>query len=88
MKLEIESFEDGNDYSETLARAKFEELDVDLFRKTVKPVEQVLKYANMKKDDVDKVCRQVASDVPNRLTLVGRLSSSMVRLLTIIDVRP
>ncbi|KIM78732.1 glycosyltransferase family 2 protein [Piloderma croceum F 1598] len=40
--IEIESFEDGNDFSETLTRAKFEELNMDLFRKTMKPVEQVL----------------------------------------------
>ncbi|KAH8823830.1 heat shock protein 70 family [Flagelloscypha sp. PMI_526] len=54
-RLEIESFEDGNDFSETLTRAKFEELNLDLFRKTMKPVEQVLKDANVKKDDIDEV---------------------------------
>jgi len=42
-RLEIESFEDGKDFAETLTRAKFEELNMDLFRKTMKPVEQVLK---------------------------------------------
>lgn len=54
-RIEIESFEDGNDFSETLTRAKFEELNVDLFRKTMKPVEQVLKDAGVKKEDVDEV---------------------------------
>lgn len=54
-RVEIESFEDGNDFSETLTRAKFEELNMDLFRKTMKPVEQVLKDANVKKEDVDEV---------------------------------
>ncbi|KLO16668.1 heat shock protein 70 [Schizopora paradoxa] len=54
-RLEIESFENGNDFSETLTRAKFEELNMDLFRKTMKPVEQVLKDANVKKDEVDEV---------------------------------
>ncbi|KAI0789162.1 heat shock protein 70 [Abortiporus biennis] len=54
-RLEIESFEGGNDFSETLTRAKFEELNMDLFRKTMKPVEQVLKDANLKKEDVDEV---------------------------------
>ncbi|KAF9529039.1 heat shock protein 70 [Crepidotus variabilis] len=54
-RLEIESFEDGNDFTETLTRAKFEELNMDLFRKTMKPVEQVLKDANVKKEDVDEV---------------------------------
>ncbi|KAK7440063.1 ATPase with role in protein import into the ER [Stygiomarasmius scandens] len=54
-RIEIESFEDGNDFSETLTRAKFEELNMDLFRKTMKPVEQVLKDANIKKEDVDEI---------------------------------
>ena len=54
-RVEIESFEDGNDFSETLTRAKFEELNMDLFRKTMKPVEQVLKDANVKKEAVDEV---------------------------------
>ena len=35
--------------------AKFEELNMDLFRKTMKPVEQVLKDANVKKEDIDEV---------------------------------
>ncbi|KIO27786.1 hypothetical protein M407DRAFT_243248 [Tulasnella calospora MUT 4182] len=54
-KLEIESFEGGNDFSETLTRAKFEEINNDLFRKTLKPVEQVLKDSGMKKEDIDDV---------------------------------
>ena len=79
-KLEIESFEDGNNFSETLTRARFEELNMDLFKKTIKLVEQVLKDANVKNEDVDEVCCEVTSDVPNWLTLPGRLSSSVVRL--------
>ncbi|KAH9834447.1 heat shock protein 70 [Rhodofomes roseus] len=54
-RIEIESFENGNDFSETLTRAKFEEINMDLFRKTMKPVEQVLKDANLKKEDIDEV---------------------------------
>ncbi|KAJ7782906.1 Hsp70 protein-domain-containing protein [Mycena metata] len=51
-RIEIESFENGNDFSETLTRAKFEELNMDLFRKTMKPVERVLKDANVKKGEI------------------------------------
>ena len=54
-RIEIESFEGGNDFSETLTRAKFEELNMDLFRKTMKPVEQVLKDANLKKEDIHEI---------------------------------
>ena len=31
---------------------------MDLFRKTMKPVEQVLKDANLKKEDIDEVRSQ------------------------------
>ncbi|RYN41484.1 glucose-regulated [Alternaria arborescens] len=54
-KIEIESFHKGKDFSETLTRAKFEELNNDLFKKTLKPVEQVLKDAKMKKSDIDDI---------------------------------
>jgi heat shock protein 5 len=54
-RIEIEGFEGGNDLSETLTRAKFEELNIDLFRKTMRPVEQALKDAKLKKEDVDEV---------------------------------
>jgi len=55
VKVEIESFIQGMDFSETLTRARFEELNNDLFRKTLKPVATVLKDAGMKKGDVDEV---------------------------------
>ena len=54
-RIEIESFFDGKDFSETLTRAKFEELNMDLFRRTLKPVEQVLKDAGVKKEEIDDV---------------------------------
>lgn len=54
-RIEIEAFFNGDDFSETLTRAKFEELNMDLFRKTLKPVEQVLKDAKVKKTEVDDI---------------------------------
>lgn len=41
VRIEIESFFEGEDFSETLTRAKFEELNMDLFRSTMKPVQKV-----------------------------------------------
>ena len=55
VRIEIESFFDGKDFSESLTRAKFEELNLDLFKKTMKPVEQVLKDANIKKSEIDDI---------------------------------
>ena len=37
--IKVESFEDGNDFSEALTTAKLEELNMDLFRKTIKLIE-------------------------------------------------
>jgi len=53
--IEIESLVDGEDFSETLTRAKFEELNIDLFQKTLKPVELVLKDSGLKKTDIHEI---------------------------------
>jgi heat shock protein 5 len=55
VKVEIESLIDGEDFSETLTRARFEELNNDLFRKTLKPVQQVLKDSGLKKTEVHEI---------------------------------
>lgn len=54
-RIEIEAFHEGKDFSETLTRAKFEELNMDLFKRTLKPVEQVLKDAKVKKSDINDI---------------------------------
>ena len=54
-RVEIESLFDGVDFSETLTRARFEELCLDLFKKTLKPVAQVLKDAGVKKSEVNEL---------------------------------
>lgn len=54
-RVEIDSFVDGIDFSETLTRAKFEELNLSMFKKTLKPVEKVLKDAGLSKEDIDDI---------------------------------
>jgi heat shock protein 5 len=54
-KIEIESFCQGEDLVETLTRAKFEELNMDLFKKTLKPVQIALDDAKLAKSDIDEV---------------------------------
>merc|ERR1719187_2582752 len=54
-RIEIESLVEGEDFSETLTRAKFEELNMDLFKNTLKPVTQVLKDAELAKKDIDDI---------------------------------
>ncbi|OWB75737.1 hypothetical protein B5S31_g5695 [[Candida] boidinii] len=54
-RIEIDSFVDGIDFSETLSRAKFEEINIELFKKTLKPVQQVLDDAGLKASEVDDI---------------------------------
>lgn len=53
--LEIESFFNGEDFAETLTRARFEELNADLFKDCLKPVKKALKDGDMSKADIDEI---------------------------------
>ncbi|GMI41968.1 hypothetical protein TrCOL_g13763 [Triparma columacea] len=53
--VDCEALANGEDFSCTISRAKFEELCNDLFKKTLNPVAQVLKDAGMSKSQVDQV---------------------------------
>jgi len=54
-RVEIESLYNGQDFSETLTRARFEELNMDLFKKTLVPVQKVLEDGDLQKNEVDEV---------------------------------
>merc|ERR1711976_1032189 len=54
-KIEIESFFEGADFSETLTRAKFEELNNDLFKSTLEPVKKVLEDGDMEIEDIHEI---------------------------------
>lgn len=53
--IEIESLYDGIDFFTTITRAKFEELCIDLFRKCVKPVEDVLRDSKLDKSKIHEI---------------------------------
>lgn len=55
VRVEIESLVDGTDFSEPLTRARFEELNMDLFKKTMGPVKRALEDAGLKKKDVHEI---------------------------------
>merc|ERR1712048_1490219 len=55
VKIEIENFFDGTDFSDTLSRAKFEELNNDLFKKTLGPVQTALDDAGLKKNEINEI---------------------------------
>ncbi|KAG8707828.1 ATPase with role in protein import into the ER [Ceratobasidium sp. 394] len=54
-RLEIESFEGGNDFSSVLTRVKFEELNLDLFKRTLELVTKVLEDARLDPHDIDDI---------------------------------
>jgi len=54
-RLEIEALFDGEDFSESLTRARFEEINADLFKKTLGPVKNVMDDSGLKKTQVDEV---------------------------------
>jgi len=53
--IEIDELVEGLDFKEPLSRAKFEELNNDLFKKTMEPVEKVLQDGGMKKSEIHEV---------------------------------
>ncbi|KAJ6881400.1 luminal-binding protein 5-like [Populus alba x Populus x berolinensis] len=55
VRVEIESLFDGVDFSEPLTRARFEELNNDLFRKTMGPVKKAMEDAGLEKHQIDEI---------------------------------
>ncbi|KAK9867574.1 hypothetical protein WJX84_012145 [Apatococcus fuscideae] len=55
VRIEIESLAEGVDLSEPLTRARFEELNADLFKKTLGPVQRAMKDAGLKKEDIQEI---------------------------------
>lgn len=53
--IEIDSLYEGIDFYATITRARFEELNMDLFRKCMEPVEKCLRDAKIDKSQVDEV---------------------------------
>ena len=53
--IDIQDLVNGVDFSETLTRAKFEELNMDLFKKTLEPVQRALDDSQKKKSEIDEI---------------------------------
>ncbi|KAG2323925.1 hypothetical protein Bca4012_038210 [Brassica carinata] len=53
--IEIDSLHEGVDFYATISRARFEEMNMDLFRKCMDPVEKVLRDAKLDKSRVHEV---------------------------------
>jgi len=53
--IEVDSLAEGHDLNVTVTRAKFEQLCESLFRRTVAPLDGLLKDAKMSKSDIDEI---------------------------------
>ncbi|KAJ6799639.1 putative heat shock cognate 70 kDa protein 2 [Iris pallida] len=53
--IEIDSLYEGIDFYSTITRARFEELNMDLFRKCIEPVEKCLRDAKMDKSTIHDI---------------------------------
>jgi len=53
--IEIDSLHEGVDFYTTITRARFEELNQDLFRKTLEPVERALSDSKLSKSDIYEI---------------------------------
>ena len=53
--IEVDSLAEGHDFNMTITRAKFEQLCESLFRRTVAPLDQLLKDAKLSKDDINEI---------------------------------
>ena len=53
--IEIDALYDGIDFNSTISRAKFEEINMHLFKKTLDPVERVIKDAKISKKSIDEI---------------------------------
>jgi len=55
VQVRVESIFNGKDLDETLSRSKFEQLNDDLFKKTLKPVQDVLNDSKMSKTEIHEI---------------------------------
>ncbi|VDN06900.1 unnamed protein product [Thelazia callipaeda] len=55
VRVEIDSILEDKGLSEILTRAKFEDLNMDLFLSTLKPVQKVLEDSDLKKEDIHEI---------------------------------
>ena len=53
--IEVDQLYEGIDFYTSITRARFEELNIDLFKSTIAPVERVLTDGKIDKNGVDEV---------------------------------
>lgn len=54
-QIEIDSLYEGIDFNSSITRARFEDINMDYFRKCMEPVEKVMKDANFSKKQISEI---------------------------------
>ena len=54
-QIEIDSLYDGIDFNSSITRARFEDINMDYFRKCMEPVEKVMKDAGFSKSQISEI---------------------------------
>jgi len=69
--IDIDALLDGRDFTAVITRAKFEELNMDLFKKCIVPLDNVLKDSKLSKSDVhDVVLVGGSTRIPKVISMV------------------
>ncbi|KAF5306438.1 hypothetical protein FQR65_LT07350 [Abscondita terminalis] len=53
--VEIDSLAEGVDFYTTITRAKFEEINTDIFRRTLEPIDKAIRDAKLNKNKIDDI---------------------------------
>ncbi|RYR76861.1 hypothetical protein Ahy_A01g001390 isoform A [Arachis hypogaea] len=94
--IEIDSLYEGIDFYATITRARFEELNMDLFRKCMEPVEKCLRDAKIDKSQVHEVVlvgsinpdEAVAYGAAVQAAILSGEGDEKVQDLLLLDVTP
>ena len=69
--IDIDALLDGRDFTAVITRAKFEELNMDLFKKCIQPLDNVLKDSKLSKSDIhDVVLVGGSTRIPKVISIV------------------
>ncbi|XP_004295652.1 PREDICTED: heat shock cognate 70 kDa protein-like [Fragaria vesca subsp. vesca] len=71
--IKIDCLDQGIDFRATITRAKFEQLNMDFFRKCMEPVKKCLSNACMDASSVDDCCSLVLAGGSSRIPKVQEL---------------
>lgn len=70
--IEIENFNDGDDFVEKLTRARFEELNTDIFSKIITILQDVIKESKISKSEIDDIILTGSSTIIPKVQQIVR----------------